>query len=197
MLSNKKFLKNVDGAALVEFTLIMPILFLITFSVVEFSLVYNKFNSAQKATQLGARVAATRLVLEGVTDCGVTTNEPAGTDCINVAGSSGWSVSCTGAGGGGCNATGMAAVLSTIQVYYPEVEANDVQIEFEGTGLGFVGRGRPVPAITVSINNITYDYIVVGNLLRVLDPSSTFAQTLNIASAKTTIIGEDIGEGNS
>lgn len=196
-----KFLKRLerdqDGAVLVEFSVVAVLMLIITFSLVEFGLVYNKFNSAQKATQAAARIASTRLILEGQDDCGPSTTLPAGTDCSNVPGSSTWSVTCTGAGGNGCNMTGITAVVSTVQSIYPDAEPGDIQIVFSGTGYGFVGRGRPIPAITVSIQNIDYNFVTIGKLLSALDSQSSFSQTLNIDVAQTTIIGEDTGEGVS
>ncbi|MHA7901442.1 MAG: TadE/TadG family type IV pilus assembly protein [Henriciella sp.] len=193
----KRAFTDTRGSVLVEFSVIAALMLLITFSIVEFALVYNKFNSAQKATQAAARVAATRLVLEGIDDCGGSTSLPAGTDCADVPGSGSWTVTCTGSGGSGCNANGMAEVLLAVQQFYPEATASDISVQFSGTQYGFVGRGKPVPAITVSVQNISYDFVTIGQLLSALDPSATFAQTLNIASAQTTIIGEDIGEGVS
>lgn len=189
--------QDCHGAVLVEFSVVAALMLLITFSIVEFSLVYNKFNSAQKATQAAARVASTRLVLEGVDDCGAATNVSAGTNCADVSGSDGWTVTCTGAGGNGCNVNGMAEVLSAAQVFFPELTAENLVVTFSGTQFGFVGRGKPVPAITVSVQNITYDFVTIGQLLTVVSPGTSFAQTLNISSAQTTIIGEDIGEGTS
>ncbi len=196
-LPNKNVWQDCKGSVLVEFSVVAALMLLITFSIIEFALVFNKFNSAQKATQAAARVVSTRLVLEGVDDCGTTTSLSAGTDCADVPGSDGWTVICTGSGGNGCNAAGMAEVLAAAHGFYPDVTANDIVVTFTGTNYGFVGRGKPVPAITVSIQNITYEFVTIGQLLSVVDPSATFAQTLNISSAQTTIIGEDIGEGVS
>lgn len=192
-----RFLKDERGAVLIEFSVVMVIMLLITFSIVEFALVFNKFNSAQKATQAAARVAATRLVLEGIEDCGTSTNLSAGTDCADVPGSSSWSVTCTGGSISGCNSDGFDEVVAAAQRFYPEVTAADVEVIFSGTPYGFVGRGKPVPAVTVNINNITYDFVTIGQLLSALDANSTFAETLDIDTAQTTIIGEDIGEGGS
>ncbi len=196
-LSSKRLHEDDGGAVLVEFSLVAALMLLITFSLVEFGLVYNKFNSAQKATQAAARIAATRLILEGVSDCGVATSASAGTDCANIPGSTGWSVVCTGAGGSGCNMTGINAVLASVAAIYPDAEPADVRITFSGTGYGFVGRGKPVPAITVSIENITYDFVAVGGLLNALTPGTTFAASIGIDSAQTTVIGEDTGDGTS
>lgn len=195
--AHRRFVKDERGAVLIEFSVVMVIMLLITFSIVEFALVFNKFNSAQKATQAAARVAATRLVLEGIDDCGTATNQSAGTDCADVPGSTSWSVTCSGGSISGCNSDGFDEVVAAAQRFYPEVTAEDIELVFSGTAYGFVGRGKPVPAISVSINNITYDFVTIGQLLNVLSPGSTFSETLNIDTAQTTIIGEDIGEGGS
>jgi Flp pilus assembly protein TadG len=51
-------LRDRSGAALVEFTLVAPLLFLLTFGLVDFGNAFFQWNEAAKAAQLGARLAA-------------------------------------------------------------------------------------------------------------------------------------------
>ena len=150
-----------------------------------------QFNAAQKATQIGAQFASTRdPVVTGLSDCGVNTNATAGTDCKDVAGSSTWSVTCNGgAGGDNCNATTMNEIFTKMQAIYPQVKLSNLRVEFSGTGLGFVGRGKPVPAITVTLENLTYDYIALGQLLGLQSNS------IILTKARTTVIAEDLRDG--
>lgn len=190
--------EDTEGATLVEFSMIVTLLLLLTFSFVEFGILYFQHNNAQKATQLGAREASTRLMITGVEDCWVASNEPAGTECASVNNANGAPIVCTGGSSGNCDSTGMAAVITLMQSAYPSLEAENIQITFAPTSLGYVGRGRPVPAITVEVNNITYDYVVIGALYNVLTGGTrSLGSSIGITSAKTTVIGEDIREGAS
>ena len=187
----KSLRSNIVGAALVEFSLLLPLIMIMTTGLVEVSYVLYQFNSAQKATQIGAQFASTRdSVVTGITDCGVATTLEAGTNCEDVAGASSWTITCNGgAGGGNCNATTMAEIFAKMQAVYPQIELANMRIEFSGTGLGFVGRGRPVPAITVTLENLQYDYIAFGQILGLQNTSKL------LTKARTTVIAEDLKDG--
>ena len=193
----KKIRNCVIGASLVEFSIIAPLLLAMTFGIVEFSYVLYQFNSAQKATQAGARVASSRAILTGIEDCFVASNDTAGTDCANVAGASAWAgITCTGtATTSNCNGTGMAAVLAEMQIFFPGLTASNLEVEFGPTGFGYVGRGKPVPSVTVRVVDLSYDYIAIGGLVNALPGDSSLGDAINISTAQTTVIGEDIAEG--
>ncbi len=53
-----KWVKNKKGQALVEFALILPILFMIVFGIVEFGRVFNAYVIVSNASREGARQAA-------------------------------------------------------------------------------------------------------------------------------------------
>jgi len=176
---------------LVELSLLMPVLLTITFGIIEGGYILYQQHQAQMATQLGARYAATRpAVVPGLEDCGVTTSADAGTDCIDVAGSTSWSVTCQNGGGAGCDGTAMANVLAEMQRVFPDIDSSNLTIVFSGTGLGFVGRGRPIPAITIRLENLEYNYVALGHLVNL-------GSVLNLDNAETTTIAEDISDGNA
>jgi hypothetical protein len=60
-----------------------------------------------------------------------------------------------------------------------------VQIVYAQTGLGYAGRnGGPVPTITVSIQNLPFQFFFLSGLLG-------FAN-INMPGLQTTITGEDL-----
>ncbi len=192
----RKFKNTESGSTLLEFSLILPLLLVMTFGVVEFGYVLYQFNSAQKATQAGAREASSRLLITGLQACFVNTTLPAGTNCADVPGAAGWSgITCSGTGGGACEAAAWNAVLAEMQIYFPPLTEANLEIEIGPTTLGYVGRERPVPAITVRAKNLSYDYIAIGAVLQAMSGSSVLGDSINISSAQTTIIGEDMNEG--
>lgn len=176
---------------MIEYALVAPLLIMLTFGIAEFSLIFWQWNAAEKATHLGARLAATRgPVMIGVPDCGVATTVRAGTNCRNVAGSDSWVVICDGsAPGASCDAVQMAAIATEMQAIFPRIQLANVVFEFRGVGLGFVGRGSPVPAISVSLQNLTYDYVALA--------AFTGAASINLPAFRATLIGEDLNSNGS
>ena len=58
-LSAKKFLKRTRAAAIVEFALVVPILFLLVWGIISFSRAYQRLNALTSSLREGARVAST------------------------------------------------------------------------------------------------------------------------------------------
>lgn len=180
-----------EGAAVIEYALVAPLLFMLTFGIAEFALIFWQWNAAEKATHLGARLAATRgPVMIGVPDCGVATALRAGTNCRYVAGSDSWVITCDGsAPGASCDAAQMAVIVTDMQAIFPRIQLANVIFEFRGVGLGFVGRGSPVPAISVSLQNLTYEYVALA--------AFTGVASINLPPFRATLIGEDLNSNGS
>ena len=58
-LSLSSFLKRTRGAAIIEFALVVPILFLLVWGIISFSRAYQRMNSLTASLREGARVAST------------------------------------------------------------------------------------------------------------------------------------------
>jgi Flp pilus assembly pilin Flp len=185
-----QFRRNESGAVLIEHTLVFILLMILTFGLIEFGIVLHQYNAAETATSAGARFIATRgPVITGISDCGVATSLTAGTRCSDVSGASGWSLTCNAnAPAGNCQAAVLNALVAEMQRYNPNIEAQNVQVVLRGAGLGFVGRGAPVPMVTVRLTGMTYEYIAVGALLGIDD--------LEMPGFDATLVGEDLnGQG--
>lgn len=183
--------KCTKGSATIEYALVAPLLIMLTFGIAEFALIFWQWNAAEKATHLGARLAATRgPVMIGVPDCGVATAERAGTNCRYVAGSDSWVVTCDGsAPSASCDTVQMTAIVADMAAIFPRIQLANVIFEFRGVGLGFVGRGSPVPAISVSLQNLKYDYVALA--------AFTGAASVNLPAFRATLIGEDLNSNGS
>lgn len=184
-----KFAQNESGATLVEYTLVFALLMVLTFGLIEFGLIMHQYNAAEKATAYGSRFIATRgPVATGIPDCGVATTLPAGTMCSAVGGSSSWTRTCNaGAPGAGCNAAVLNELVTEMQQFAPWIEAQNVQVVLRGAGLGFVGRGAPVPMVTVRLTGMTFDFIALDDLLGL--------GQLAMPGFDATLVGEDMKEG--
>jgi hypothetical protein len=162
------------------------LLMLMTFGIIEFGVVLYQYNSAETATAVGARYVATRgPFVSGLKDCGVTTSASAGTWCRTIAGSDSWSVTCNAsAPTGSCQAAALTALVAEMRRFSPNIQAQNVQVVIRGAGLGFVGRGSPVPLVTVRLTGMQYDFIALDDLLGF--------GTLTMPGFDATIVGEDL-----
>jgi len=181
----KRFNDNESGAVLIEYTLVFTMLMVLTFGLIEFGLAFHQYNAAETATGVGARYVATRgPVVTGISDCGVTTSATAGTNCASVSGSSAWTITCNaGSPSGACQATVLNALVTRMQQFAPDIEAQNVQVVLRGSGLGYVGRGSPVPLVTVRLTGMTYDFIAIDDLLGF--------GAVTMPSFDATLVGED------
>lgn len=165
------------GATLVETTIIFPLVLILTFGLVEFGYVLWQYHAVEKATAVGARWVATgagvagapalagELYTSAVPDCFVNTSAAYGTPCSQVAGATGWSATCSATSTGNCSSAQMAGLLAAMQAYAPTLTAANVTVQFRGSNMGFVGRGRAIPLITVKTNGLTYNWVALGALL--------------------------------
>lgn len=196
----RQMLRDERGAALVEATLVFPMMLILTFGLVEFGYAFWQYHAAEKATAVGARWLATRhgvagtapatgtlLYTTSVPDCFVATTADPGTLCGQVAGATGWSATCSGAGGGACNSTVMSGLLTEMRRFAPFINTANVQVQLRGSNIGFVGRGRAVPLVTVRTTGLTYNFIALDDLLG-LGP-------ITMPGFDTTLLAEDQKEG--
>jgi Flp pilus assembly protein TadG len=185
MRAFRRFRHDESGATLVEHTLVFLMLMLLTFGMIEFGIVLYQYNTAEMATAVGARFIATRgPVVADISDCGVTTSAAAGTPCSDVAGSDAWTITCNAdAPSGDCQAAPLAALVTEMQRFAPNVEAQNVQVVLRGAGFGFVGRNSPVPMVTVRLTGMQYDFIALDDLLGF--------GTLTMPGFDATLVGED------
>jgi hypothetical protein len=179
------------GTAMVETTIVFPIILLTTLAILEFGNLFAQWILAEKATEMGARFAITStMAATAVPDCGVTTTQPLGTPCRLVPGSDTWTSTCS-AGGAGCNAAAFNAIVAQMQGVYARVAPANVVVEYRGTGLGFVGRGTPVPDVTVRLQNMTFTFVAMGGLVRNLF-GGQLGDTIQMPDFRATLTGEDL-----
>jgi len=204
--------RNQSGATTVEFTIVMMLFFLLTFGITEFGYLLWQYNSAAKAAQLGARLAAVSdpvwQELVALTDDGT----PGGPWTEN------YSVTCTGAGacsgtvpddaGPTYDAAAMQCLVfgrkagavppcdtvcqesgidgeNGICDRYRYITSQNVSITYSHTGLGFAGRpGGPVPTITLQLTGLTFDFFALSGLMGF--------DEIEMPDFKVTMTGEDL-----
>lgn len=203
------------GAVLVEVTATIFTFFTLLFGVVEFSYVYYQWNSATKATERGARLAAVSSPvawnLTTLTGLEPGNNLPGssmpGFDCT----CNGKTKQCTGtvpANASACtwDATNSQTAINTIRLgrgnggtscirdsanggmcmFFPALQQDNIVIRYQYTGMGYAGRtAGPIPTITVSLQDVNYDFLFLSGLADLTRVSFPI-------SATSTVTGEDL-----
>ncbi len=204
-----------DGAAMVEFAVVLPLLLLLIGGIVDFSLAFWQMNMATKAVERGARIAAvSNPVATGFEDIDTLTGGQAG-DTIPAGFT--FQIRCDNAGctcvSGSCGGVGYdAAALDTI-VYgrghgstcavaegpyalgmcnfylFGGLAPENVVVEYRAApGVGFRGRPcGPVATVTVSLRNMTFGWFFLGVVLN--------SASLAFPPMRTTITSEDLSFG--
>jgi hypothetical protein len=206
-----RFLRDQNGGVLVETTIMISIVLVFVLGSVDFLFAFYQWNAAAKAVEIGARIAAVSAPLAnglnslstGVLSPSVHLGDtmPSFTVTCNDGGGAGCSCSgtCTGVSGYNSSALdtivhgrGSTACGDATSPYhagmcdiFPRIQPANVKVVYAQTGLGYAGRnGGPVPTITVSIQNLTFQFFFLGGLLGLGD--------INMPGLQTTITGEDL-----
>jgi hypothetical protein len=195
------------GGPFVEAAVMIPILFTFLFGSVDFLYAFYQWNSATKAVEVGARLAAVSdPVASGLNDIAknavsasvrVGDEMPAFTvDCNGASASCSCSGSCGGVGyaatamntivygrgSSACDDAGSYYFIGMCDIFW-RIEPSNVRIVYQQTGLGFAGRvAGPVPTISVSLQNLTFQFFFLNGF-------GGFSN-LTMPAFTTTITGE-------
>lgn len=163
-----RFFRNDEGGTLIEFTLIFMLLIFTTFAVTDIGYALWQWNSAEKATQLGARKAvvsypvATGLEKFDCTDATVSAGDP----CTN-SGKSFGTVTCYGNNPTTCSDGSVFRtvvadlILARMQLVFPRVQMENLEFIYEDLRLAFAGRGSPVASVTVRMVGLDFQFILI------------------------------------
>jgi len=197
------------GTTTVEFTIVAMLFLLLTFGLVEFGNMFWQFNSAAKAAQVGARLAAVsnpvwselvNLEDDGVPgaaweteytvicdgdsgDCDGTFSgdyDSSAMDCL-VFGRSETAPPCDTE----CDPAGIDSDETGMCDRFSRVTPENVIVTYSHTGLGFAGRpGGPVPTITLQLTGLQFEFLALGDLLGL--------QPITMPPFTVTMTGEDL-----
>jgi Flp pilus assembly protein TadG len=202
--SLKRLHDDTDGAAFLEFTVFAMFFFTLLFGIVEFTLAYYQWNAGTKAVQLGARLAAVSSpVSDELAVASWDLADYAPGDIVAI--DDGFTIVCTGAGGGSCSSgTYNADAMNTLVFgrgnstcaeatapnfgmchLFSRVTPEKVVVTYTYTGLGYAGRpGGPVPTIRVELVDIPMQFIFFDALFGLND--------YDIPGLASTVTGEDL-----
>jgi Flp pilus assembly protein TadG len=200
-----RFLRDQSGAAMVEAAIVTPLFLLLTIGTMDFTLYIWNWNLATKAAHLGARLAiVSNPVATGLNEIDWTLaryTDKLGLPCTKdgvVTGNcpSAAEVNTTCKGGtctrGAYDAAAFQAIYDKMERIYPYLEPADVQISYEWTGLGFVGRPGGLPmTVTVSLPCKRHQFVILHVLADLIAPT-VCGQAGWPIRASATLITEDL-----
>lgn len=150
------------GVTMVEFVVIAPLFFALFLAIIDMGLAFYWWKSAEKATQLGVRIAVVRdAAAPGVpTTNAKTATGVLGQPCRLIPSP------CTGFApvecmGGACTGAGYDMILARMQYLFPIIQEENVRIRYDYIGLGFAG-GPAVPAVSVILTGVDYPFFMLG-----------------------------------
>jgi Flp pilus assembly protein TadG len=197
-----RLLQDTEGGALLEFTLVFPILVLVALGTVDFTYLLFDQSLANKAAFAGARMAVVSdPVATGITNLTYSTaGSELNRSCYDATGGVDSTSSCPtvattctpAASNGSCTngyawaETAFTKIFDRMHGIYPQLRRQTVRISYKTTGLGFVGRPNGLPmSVTVSIQGMTHQFYFIGPLARI-------ASTPTIPAFATTLTSEDM-----
>jgi len=213
-MSAKYFLRDQQGSVLVEVTIILSITLVLVLGAIDFLLLFYQWNAAAKAVQIGARLAAVSdpvaSGLNSLSQAVVSASVPPGAAMPNfVVTCDGRTTTCTcngnacrgmkgydgaamnnivfGRGSSSCSDAKSAEGVGMCDIF-PRITPANVKIVYAQTGLGYAGRpGGPVPTITVSLQNLPFQFFFLRGLMGFHDfqiPASTVSLTAEDLSSR-------------
>jgi Flp pilus assembly protein TadG len=181
------------GAATVEFVVVAPVFLILFFLVIEVAGAFFWWKTAEKATQLGARLA----IVRDVAVTGLPARNPkrdgavfglacaAASNPCNFDNQSTWV--CT-AGGAGCNSAAFQNIMTEMQRIFGQAITDDnLTITYRYAGLGYAG-GPFIPSVTVTLSQVPFGLFL--GFLSSLSGAGDALLTLPDISA--TLTGEDL-----
>lgn len=218
------FWDDESGATYLEFTVGMMTFFVILFGVIEFTYIFYQWNSATKATQFGARLAAVSepVATDLTTMTGLTGSAVPGDDMppFDIT-CSGATATCTGGDGSysadalrvivygrdadttirtACRTAADTAPSSPLQSgmceYFSSVTPQNVEIRYQYTGLGYAGRPGGPGHTGGPVPTITVSLTGLSYNFIFLNSLMGFTSA-QVPGMATTVTGEDLNATGS
>ena len=192
--------RDLGGSTAAEFSLVLPLLFILLFGVIDGGRFLWETNRAEKATQMGVRMAVvTNVLAPGLVSEDYTGKVVGGTTIkagdLIPAGALGV-IKCTSAGCtcqtapcpsslGTMDSTTFGLLVARMTAIDPNITAANVVVSYSGSGLGTAGDGGATsmdisPLITVSLTELKFVPI-----------TSLLLATLTLPSFSSTLTAED------
>lgn len=177
----RRVLEAEDGSALTGFALVLPVLLVLTFGVIESTLLLMDYARAEQAVRHGTRSAIVQSPVGDISDLSAG-------DIITCGTTGGGGVTCSGAAVD--SAASFATIVSDMQDIFPDIQAANVQVVYTFSGIGDVDQpGGAIPFITVRLRDFSHRFFVLDRFADGLSASvgfPTFETTMLGNGASTT-----------
>jgi Flp pilus assembly pilin Flp len=205
----RRFRREEDGANLVEFSLVVLLFLFLLFAIIDFGRIANAWVGANKATQIGARIAAVRPpacpLPAGVTPELLVNGRGTGAGTINFGSlcRAGTNVcappidpnlTCLGAT---TNATANEIFTAVRPLLPPGTQINNLRFRYTyDENLGFLG-GPYVPMVTVELEGVNFTYVSqLGVFIQALTGNaSNLGDDLVVPRMSVSLPAEDLNSG--
>ncbi|MCR4264854.1 TadE/TadG family type IV pilus assembly protein [Nitratireductor sp. ZSWI3] len=181
-----------NGAAMVEMSISIVLLLVLTLGFVDLGYAYYQWNAASSAVQVGARMASiSDPLIDGVASAGNASPPVPGDPSLA------YGFACTGGTdckpvefnrifyGDDSDCTSAAGVRRGMCDVFPRLTPGNVEVSYTGSGLGYQTRpGGAVPTITVKLKGMTFQFFFLGGLLGFTN--------IAMPSMLSTVTGEDM-----
>jgi Flp pilus assembly protein TadG len=187
----RRLIQHRGGAAGAEFALLLPLLLLLLFGMIDVGRWLWTYNRAEKATQMGARMAVvTNFVGSSIGDSYVGACSPALTQGDPIPASCFSTITCrsSGCSSGTLDTAAFNNIVARMRVFLPEITAENVTVQYSPSGLGYAGdpSGADVsPLVTVKIGT-------PATPLQFQPITSFLLTSMNMPTFTTTLTAEDL-----
>jgi len=199
----RKLLRDRAAASSAEFALVLPLLLILLFGIIDAGRFLWTYNRAEKAAQMGARMAIVVNGLAGDRASGTglyTSYVGVGglTQGDVIAAAQFGKIKCTSTGCscdttpcpslGTANAVAFSDIYDRMHAFFPELARTNLTVEYSSSGLGYAGS--PVlpdlsPLVTVKIGE--------PNALQFRPITALLLVPVNMPPFTTTLSAEDLG----
>ena len=173
--------------------MVMPLMMILLFAIIDGGRFIWEYNQAEKATQVGARMAVvTDVVSTGLRDNdyigvgGLTPGQTIPASALGTIVCNNSTCTCTGACSGitaGRNAAAFTNLVTRMQAFKSDITPANVEVVYRGSGLGFAGDPSGMamsPLVTVRLTGLQFRPI-----------TTLLFATITMPAFTTTLTAED------
>ncbi len=189
----RRLLLDRNGSSAAEFALVLPLLLLFLLGILDGGRYLWEVNKAEKATQVGARMAVvTNVISTGlgtqnyVGVGGLTQGDLVPAGALGTITCSRTACTCSGSCPASFATTDSATfdmIVTRMEYMKPGIAANNVTISYRGSGLGYAGdpNGMDIaPLVTVELSGVKFNPLVLFGLV-----------SFDLPAFRTTLTAED------
>lgn len=194
----RRLCRDRSGSSAAEFALVLPLLILFLFGIIDGGRFLWETNRAEKATQVGARMAVvTNVISTGlgtqnyVVPGGLTQGDLIPASALSEVRCARTACTCSGSCPTGyaiADSNSFDGIVQRMQSMKPDITAANVRVSYRGSGLGYAGdpNGMEIaPLVTVELIGVRFSPLVLFNAVAVDLPP--FRTTLTAEDSSGTV----------